>query len=300
MKRVIETVEYGGWPNNVRIANDEIELVVTKDVGPRVIRFSFVGGQNVLGELEEEMGRSGEGEWKLRGGHRLWVAPEEKPRTYEPDNDPVAVQEIRGGIQTVQTKGPLSGIQKVMQIRLIGPRSVRIRHILTNLADNPVRVAPWALTVMAPRGVAIIPLPARIPHTERLLHNQEWSLWGYTDLSDPRWTIGSRYLLFRQDPARGPNKLGIAHREGWAAYWCGGMLFVKRFERLEGRIYPDGNVNFETFANERFLELESLGPLVRLKPGASTKHEEVWELHRDVPPCACDADVDSHVRPLIR
>jgi hypothetical protein len=41
---MIENVSYGGWPNCLRIANDEVELIVTTDVGPRVIRYGFIGG----------------------------------------------------------------------------------------------------------------------------------------------------------------------------------------------------------------------------------------------------------------
>ena len=172
-------------------------------------------------------------------------------------------------------------------------------HTLTNEADRRSSLAPWALSVMALDGMAIIPLPEKIPHTERLTHNQEWSIWGYTDFSDPRWTLGSRYLLFRQDPSRGPNKLGIAHREGWVGYLLGEFLFVKRFAWKEGALYPDGGVNFETFSNEEFLEIESVGPLVTLEPGRSTSHEEKWELYRGIQPCESEADVCANVFPLV-
>ena len=40
----IEKREWGGWPNCYRISNGEIELIVTADIGPRVMRCGFVGG----------------------------------------------------------------------------------------------------------------------------------------------------------------------------------------------------------------------------------------------------------------
>jgi len=76
-------------------------------------------------------------------------------------------------------------------------------------------------------------------------------------------------------------------------------MFVKRFGWVEGATYPDGGVNFETFSNEDFLELESLGPLVALDPGASASHEERWELHRGLPCCSTEAHVDANVLPLL-
>jgi hypothetical protein len=44
----IEKTQYRGWPNCYRITNGEVELIVTTDVGPRIIRYSFVGGQNMF------------------------------------------------------------------------------------------------------------------------------------------------------------------------------------------------------------------------------------------------------------
>ena len=48
----LEKTEYAGWKNCVRLSNGEIELVVTTDVGPRVIRLGFVGGQNLFKEFK--------------------------------------------------------------------------------------------------------------------------------------------------------------------------------------------------------------------------------------------------------
>lgn len=293
----VETVPYKGWKKNVRLSNGEVELVVTCDVGPRIIRFAFKGGQNILGELPEQMGRGGEKDWMIRGGHRLWIAPESKPWSYEPDNTPVHVRAGAGKVMVWQEPGPVTGIRKAMEISLSpSENKAVIKHILTNKNRRPALLAPWALTVMAKRGEAIIPLPEKIPHTARLTHNQSWSLWGYTDLSDPRWTIGSKYLRFRQDPRRGPNKLGLAQSEGWAGYLLGGLLFVKQFHRVENEEYPDGGVNFETFSNEQILELESLGPIVRLNPGRSTIHHETWTLRRGVAECGSENALDKRVK----
>ena len=86
MSTHIEQTSWGGWPNCYRLSNDEIELILTSDVGPRVIRCGFVGGPNVFKEYAEELGGTGEGTWKIRGGHRVWVAPERANITYELDN----------------------------------------------------------------------------------------------------------------------------------------------------------------------------------------------------------------------
>jgi hypothetical protein len=300
MTTKIETTPYGGWDHNVRMSNGQVDLVVTQDVGPRIIRFGFAGQRNLFAEFKDQMGRCGETDWQLRGGHRLWVAPEVKPATYELDNSPIAIRKTAGGIRTVQVPGALTGLRKTMDILLADRRNeVMIVHALTNAGRKPVTVAPWALTVMAPGGQCILPLPKKIAHTARLTHNQEWSVWGYTDFNDGRWTLGSRYVFFRQNVKRGPGKLGVAHREGWVAYQLGEFLFVKQFNWIEGATYPDGGVNFETFSNEAMLEVETLGPLVTLKPGRTTRHTEVWRLFKNVPAIKTEADADRVFKRLL-
>ncbi|MGP0072514.1 MAG: hypothetical protein ACLPWF_11355, partial [Bryobacteraceae bacterium] len=46
----VEKTAWQGWPNCYRIANGEVELIVTGDVGPRIMRYGFAGGQNVFKE----------------------------------------------------------------------------------------------------------------------------------------------------------------------------------------------------------------------------------------------------------
>jgi hypothetical protein len=213
----------------------------------------------------------------------------------------VAHKAVKAGVKFSQEPGKLTQVAKAMTVSAPDRKNrITIEHTLTNCGRKSVTLAPWALTVMAPGGKAILPLPKKVPHTSRLTHNQEWSIWSYTDFGDPRWTLGSRYVILRQDKRRGPTKLGVAHREGWVAYQLGEFLFVKEFSFVEGAAYPDGGVNFETFTNEDMLEVESLGPLVTLKPGAATRHTEVWQLFRGVPKCEKEADIDRHILPLVK
>ncbi len=297
-----EIVPYGGWARNLRLSNGEIELTVTLEVGPRVVRLGCVGGPNLFGEFPEQLGKSGETRWMLRGGHRLWLAPENKPFTYEPDNGPVRFEALPDGARLVQEPGPLTGLRKTIEIRLDGIQRnrVRVSHTLANEGRAPMECSAWALSVMAQRGLGIVPLPPLVPHDERTSPNQNWSLWSYTDLADPRWQFGTRFVLLRQDPARGPTKLGMAQREGWVACALDGHLFVKRFRMLEDSPYPDHGINFEIYADERILELETMGPLVTLKPGQRASHEEEWVVFKDMPRVVNEADVIRSVLPLVQ
>jgi len=114
----VEKISYGGWPNCYRISNAQVELILTADVGPRVIRFGFVGGQNLFKEFSEQMGGTGETSWQIRGGHRLWIGPEDARYTYGLDNSPVTVEVMGDMVRATQATEPETGLQKVMDIYL--------------------------------------------------------------------------------------------------------------------------------------------------------------------------------------
>ncbi len=54
---------------------------------------------------------------------------------------------------------------------------------------------------MAPGGRAIYPQEPYISHTEYLLPARPMVLWHYTDLSDPRFQLGDRFLRLSTDDA---------------------------------------------------------------------------------------------------
>jgi hypothetical protein len=271
-------VAFGGWANCYRLAKDDLELIITGDVGPRIIRLGFVGQENEFAEFAEDMGQTGGAEWRLYGGHRFWHAPEDKARTYFPDNEPVTITEEGGTARVVQPVEAATGIQKELAITLAGRGQVNVRHSLRNLGLWPVELAPWALSVMAPGGIGIVPQPTAA-HPDGLLPNRTLALWPYTNMTDHRHHWGSRLILLRQDPlAQTPTKLGLSANDGWAAYLRGDHLFIKLFDYVEGATYPDRGCSVEIYTNSHMLELETLGPLQRLEPGGVIEHLEHWFL----------------------
>jgi hypothetical protein len=46
--------------------------------------------------------------------------------------------------------------------------------------------------------------------------------------------------------------------------------------------YPDNGCNVESYCNNEFIELESLGELVMVAPGQTIFHNELWEIHETV------------------
>jgi hypothetical protein len=299
----IEQINYGGWPNSYRISNGEVEAIVTSDVGPRIMRYGFVGGQNFFREFEDQLGRCGEAAWQPRGGHRIWVAPEDEVRSYAPDNGPIDIALTADGVIATEPVEPLTGLEKQIAVRMAASgTAVEVVHRIRNAGREPYRLAPWALSMMARGGHGIHGFPPRGTHPEMLAPTNPLVMWAFTNLSDPRWTLLERYMVLRQDPSNAvPQKLGTFNASTWGAYLLNEELFVKRFDAPGSPAdYPDFGCSYETFTNADILELETLGPIVTLAPGESTTHTERWTAHRRVRIDEwTDAALDRVIRPLI-
>lgn len=297
----VEKIPYAGWPNCYRLSNGEVELIVTSDVGPRIIRYGFEGGQNFFVELEEDLGKTGGDNWRLYGGSRLWVGPEDPVYSYGADNDPVQV-EISGNRLAAQAPVEHTGVQKAIAVELSDEgSSVRVVYTLANRTIWPLRIATWVLTMMAPGGAGITTLPPRGTHPEVLAPTNPLVVFAFTNMADPRWTWLEKYIVLRQDPQNAdPEKIGLFNPATRGAYLLNGELFVKKFAASPDEEYPDMGASYETFTNERFLEIETLGPLRTLQPGESLDHVEEWSLHRPVAVDSWDdAELDRALAPYL-
>lgn len=298
----MEKISYLGLPNCYRLSNGTAEAVVTSDVGPRVVRYAFTGAENMLGEVPDATLATELGDFKPWGGHRLWVAPEAKPRSYAPDNAPLAVSvEGERAIRLTAPVEAATGIEKEMLVALDAEGSgLTVRHRVTNRNLWAIDAAPWALTIMRGGGTAIFPQEPYISWDDYLLPARPLVLWHYTDLSDARWSIGRKFIRLTTDAGVSrPQKVGMLNKQGWAAYRHGATLFVKRFAYEEGAAYPDYGCNCETYTAGDFIEVESLAPLARLEPGAAAEHLERWTLFRDVEAGATEDELDATISPLI-
>ena len=292
----MQTMAVGPHAQCVVLNSGKFRLAVTTAVGPRVIG-GFVGeGRNLFAVLPcEPYGAIGTG-WILYGGHRLWHAPEVAPRTYAPDNVPVKVTELAGGaVEFANEPEPLTGIAKSIRIRPLGGERFELTHTLTNRGQWTVALAPWALSVMAPGGTAVIPF-ARDAKASPYSVDRTLNLWCYSELTDPRLRIGRDFLTLRQDPqASEPLKLGLNCRAGWIAYINQGTELVKHIAYDAGANYPDRHCNVESYSCAQFLEIETLGAEVPLAPGAAAVHVETWHGLSGVGALGTDAEIAANL-----
>lgn len=284
----VTEINYKNFGKCVKMDNGIASVIVTVDVGPRIISYCLNGKENVLFEdVERVFSDDGEelkemfGEdktWYIYGGSRLWSSPESYPESYYPDNDPVEYNSPQPNKLEVSTLHARTGQYHSITIEMNENTSkLKVDYAIYNRSGAVVTLAPWALTVCAAGGVEIFP---QNRHDNGLLSNRRNVLWSYSDINDDRFFLGNRYGTLKQVPgAEGKFKIGMNNEDGWAAVVNKEQIFLKNFSFADGHEFPDYGCNFETFTNGIFLECESLGPLTTFsKPYHRADLTETWEL----------------------
>ena len=289
---MIELAPFLGWPNSYHLSNAFLEARVVTDVGPRIMDLRPRGGPGLLLPLKA-LGGQGEAKYKVRGGWRLWIAPERKETTYALDNSACTAQILDETTLRVTAKPqPEAGVQKQIEVSL-GPRErrLRIRSSIRNVADRPLTLAAWSVPILRPGGRAFLPLDAG-PRTA-LDDVRRIILWSYARPDDPRYRFSDQLIEIDHTRVRPPrsrrvrrrddeSKIGCDSTQGWAAYLFGTTLLIKRFPHQAGATYPDGGSTLEVYSNHELLELEHLGPLTTIAPGQKIVSKEDWWLFTDV------------------
>lgn len=286
----MEKIAYSGWPNCLLVKGKGCRLIVTTDVGPRIIHYSRNDSINILGEFKDQSGHTGGSEWRIYGGHRLWHAPESVPRSYAPDNDPVEYSFEDGTLFLSQATEATTGLQKEIDVHIDSESGeVSLHHRIWNRSAWPVEYAVWCLTVMTQGGRGIYPQEPYVSHKEQVTPARRMALWPYTNMADPRFTWGQRYVQLRQDPQAGtPQKFGILNGQGWVAYAHSNLLFIKAYAVDPAASHPHLGVNTESYTDGDILELETAGALQQVEPGECARHYERWGLYE----CSVSEDED--------
>ncbi len=274
----MKKVKFMGWNNCLEINSGNFRLIITTEIGPRIIGGFLNDGKNIFYVDPETAGASNGNSWNIYGGHRLWHAPEAMPRTYELDNSPITwdYDKTANSVMLSAITDPTTGIHKSILIEPLGNEKFRLTHLIKNNNVWEIELAAWALSVMAPGGVGIVPQPQG--DEQALLPNRNLTIWPYTNMADPRLTWGDRYIMLRQDNnAQTPCKFGLNCEAGWLAYINSDTALIKRFSHFVDAKYPDNGCSIEVYTNQAMQEIETLSPLYNLAPGESVTHIEEWE-----------------------
>ncbi len=279
----MEYIDYKHYGKCAKLSRGDKTMLVTVDIGPRIIFYGFDGGQNIFYEDEKDLINKGgdffdknlpdKGIWHIYGGHRLWKCPEYID-TYYPDNSPVQVIEESDGILFLSDTEITTGLQKGIKIDMDADGNAIVTHSFVNRGKQPTpRIALWTLSVMDKGAKAYAPISAQ---DTGLLPNRNLTIWSYTDLKDSRLEIGNDCVKLSHSNNPRPIKIGTFATAD-VAVEIKGMKFSIGFYSPEGE-YGDYNCNLEMYTNDIMLEIETLSPLVSLGANERAVHTEKWSL----------------------
>lgn len=253
------------------IENEFLRLDYLTTTGPRIAGLYARGVEgNILAETPDAHWETPHWEFYLRGGHRLWTAPED-PFYICPEDDLSVIEDHDG----VVLKGFVhaSGLEKEIMIRLDENR-VHLSHRVTWHGEEPIELAPWGITQLRLGGMALLSLSSG----DGLLPNRNLVFWPYSQIKDDRLELHDDMVLIEGHAAQQAFKIGNYNSHGWIAYALSNTLFIKKVPVKETGKYPDLGCNVEIYVKDSSLELESLGTLKTLKTNESLTQRETWEI----------------------
>lgn len=265
------------WGNVLWLKNAGVEMGVALDFGIRIVHLSCEGMENLY--YEQPLDRSDhfttEKGWILYGGHRMWLAPE-SDNSYYPDNDPVAYTVLEDGVRIEQSEDPWKKETKSLRIRFLEDGGVELLHSFRNTSNETVTGASWGINTLAAGGTAKICFAGERGYNPKRVV----SLWGHTDLHDPRLTFDKESLTATFLDMPGYLKVGLYSNPGKAVFQNKGQKLTITFDAAPMDAYMDGGCNFELYMCRQFMELETLGVRTEIRPGECAAHREVWHLKK--------------------
>jgi len=309
-------VNYKYYGRCLAIANEALEVLVTADVGPRIISFTPKGGSNLFfndeedrlvsrGEVFESIFGPG-AEFHFYGGHRLWLAPQYPLHTNVPDTEPLDVEVLpNGGVFTGKSNA-VSGMRPRMTVTMDETEAkIAVTAEFLNTSGEVKHYAPWQITQFAPGGVTFVPFGKRNDRepfeftTERpafrgprpamtkealltpLTPSKVFVLFDIAHLKDERLHLHNRHFVLKQDPELWrPFKAGMQNPEGFGLYAIGDYVVTAQHEYVPGGCYTDGGSSFEVYTGNAFMEIETLGEYREVAPGECLTHTETLSVQK--------------------
>lgn len=265
------------WGRVLWLENDVLEIGVALDFGIRIVHLSCIGMENLYYVQPNDLSDNfTSGEWRVYGGHRLWMAPESTD-SYCPDNAPVSYELQDDGVMITQNPDPALLIRKRIRISFLEDGGVVLDHSIENLSDKTITGASWGVNTLDGGGIANINFNGeRGFNPKRVV-----SLWGLTNLHDPRVKFcKDRVTATHMADITDYFKIGLYVQPGEAILENKGQKMTINFQVPPMDACPDGGCNFELYLCSRFMELETLGVQTEIAPGKTAEHREIWHLQK--------------------
>jgi hypothetical protein len=285
----VRAISHDGLPA-VELTTPALRLVAVHGFGPRLAWFGRPGGDNLLlwdDPAKPLYVRATPGkDWKLRGGHRLWIhggdGADENEATYRND-DAAGTCDVRAdGFTVTSALDPETRLRRSMAVRCLADDRLEVVNTISNEGDMLAGVGPWCLTCTVPG-----------PHTRYVIPLGDGTEWDSTTLTIFRCWAGHGTRSFREEqfeltddayvltPRGRETKRMVRAPRGVIAMTDPARAFTFAIRTAFDIDAPlPGTANIATYVGPGnfMVEMETMGPFVSLKPGRSAVHRQEWRL----------------------
>jgi hypothetical protein len=264
----------------VEIITKQARAVLIYGVGPRIAFYGLPGGENLLYWDKDAVAR---GDWKLRGGHRLWLtrpSADESVDTYVADNEPCELALSEDGVSATSPANAINSLERGMSVTAMPDGSLKVVNFVRNAGDLIYSGGVWSPTCVVPGGKKL-----RIPLGDA---NASWDI---VRIVIPRVFAGNVSTLEDDQCFFEGNDLVVVPKgrvlkrvccapKGMVILECGEYRFVKRSPYNKLLRYPFDGCNVAVFVGKDnwMAELETFGGESAIAPGETIENTEIWSI----------------------
>jgi hypothetical protein len=276
---MIKKIDFDGL-SAVEIRTSKITAILIYEIGPRIAFFGKAEGENLLYWEKDGMQR---GQWKLYGGHRVWITrpgADESEDTYIPDNELCSLSITGNTIIAISPANQLNQLERGMELEVLAEDCIKVRNFVINRGTLIYSGGVWSPTCVNPADKKIV-----IP-----LGNDE-STWDVVKMAIPRVFAGNTTMLEDDQVSFCGNDLVVVPKgrvmkrvcsapKGRIRLECGDYAFEKHSPYNRLLRYPFEGCNTAVFVGkDNFMaELETYGGESDIIPGAMIENIEFWNI----------------------
>ncbi len=279
----IKSCHYFGYDGCLALENEAgARVVLTPLAGGRVLEYSLRGVNAMhlnptqkgwrhrpgVPSVDPCGGRSDVGpEWTIPPHPDLWLGDWHGEITGE------------GRARLTSPRDRVTGLTVTRSFTLAPDSAcLRVEQRVVNDSVHRIACCHWSRTLATGGGIVLIPLSRESRFPKHYIQYGPGPVMNFRP-NDPQIRIRDGFLEILGTPQR--PKLGMDSAAGWFSYLTRpGLLFTKRYAVEPERVYGEmaGLTISIWYYKGEMCELEPIGPLERLAPGASFSFTEEWSL----------------------
>lgn len=282
-KVAVEQITYHGWRGSYRLNAGPYSLVVVPQIGGRIMDYSL-NGRNVMWENPTEYGKlyPAEKVWRNYGGYKTWNSPEDRwgwPPDFMLDAGPATVEIKQADeaptLRIIGAPSLESGIMFTKEVTLKPDGRVSLIQRMHNISGTVQQYGVWDVTQVSTPCFVAFPVRSESKFSggfkPMMKDSGKSKQWASAD--------GLCIVEYRKEAGQ----IGADSPGPWMAWFQDNLAYVKLFGEVKDfSAYPDDGCSIELFTSKPelgYLEMEIMGPVVSLQPGAETSTSEQWALY---------------------